>query len=467
MKKIHFIGIGGSGMSAVASIAKAMGYEVSGCETVLELKPNKFTMALQEQGMSVWYERDVGHLDGVDLVCVTPAVNGMKERHLEIVEAEKRGIPVVSWQEFMGRELQKHRKVLGIAGTKGKTTTTTLMGLLLEQAGFDPVVEVGANVAGWNRNYRIGSGQWFVCEADEFNRSFLNYQCDIAVITNIEMDHPEFFRNYDDYLEAYLGFVAKMNAQKSLLIANLDSSGVQELLQRAKIQKDRLITYGKDIDADYQLLSYKYDQSKGHSELIIKRRNNEPELITSALVGEHNALNVLSLIAVAEHLGVSMSAVAEMLIKVQAPERRFEESGQSQSGATLVNDYAHTPASILATIKAAKERYPSKRIWAVWQPHMYSRTKLLLDDFCKALTVADEIIVLPVFASRESCSELAKEITPEFLAREIGHNSYAARSIDDAVDYLNNRTNSDAVVINMGAGDNSRIIDLMKGLSND
>lgn len=467
MKKIHFIGIGGSGMSAVASIAREMGYVVTGCETVLETKPNKFTTALQKQGLLVWYESDLRHLDGIDLVCVTPAVQGMREIHPEIVEAIKKGIPVVTWQEFMGQELQIGRKVLGVAGTKGKTTTTTLMGLLLEQAGFDPIVEVGANVAGWGRNYRIGDGEWFVCEADEFNRSFLNYQCDIAVITNIEMDHPEFFRNYEEYQEAYRGFVEIMKGQQSLLIANLDSSGVQELLQRVKNENDRLITYGKGKDAQYQLLSYKYDQSKCKSEFVIRRRNKEPELITSALVGEHNALNVLSVIAVAEHLGITITVVQEMLENVRAPERRFEESGQAQSGATLVNDYAHTPASILATIKAAKERYPAKIIWAVWQPHMYTRTKMLLDDFCKALIVADEVVVLPVFASRESGSELAKEISAGFLANKIGHNSYAAESLEDAANYLNNRTNSNAVVINMGAGDNSRIIDLMKGKLND
>jgi UDP-N-acetylmuramate--alanine ligase len=328
-------------------------------------------------------------------------------------------------------------------------------------------VEVGANVVGWGRNYRIGYGEWFVCEADEYNRSFWNYQCDIAVITNIEMDHPEFFRDYEEYLAAYQGFVEKMNGQKSLLIANWDSSGVKDLLRRVKIEHERLITYGKGEEAQYQLLSYKYNQSKGSSEFVIRYRDKEPRLIISALVGEHNALNALSVIAVAEYLGISIAAVGKMLANVRAPERRFEEFGQAQNGAILVNDYAHTPASILATIKAAKERYPGKIIWAVWQPHMYTRTKMLLDDFCKALLVADEIVVLPVFASRESGSELAKEISAGFLANKIGHKGYAAESIEDAANYLNNRTNSDAVIINMGAGDNSRIIDLMRGKLND
>lgn len=397
LRHIHFMGIAGSGMSAVAAIAAFQGYQISGCD----LNPDsEYLKDLRKEVKFRFYQgHDTHHLRNVDILTITPAVTSLDPDNPEIAEARKRKIQILTWQEFMGRYLHQGKFVICVAGTHGKSTTTAMIGLILERAGFDPTVEVGAIVPQWRRNFRVGKGKYFVCEADEFNDNFLNYHPDVAVITNIEFDHPEYFKNLASVKKSFNKFVK-----------NLKPGGL--LIRDSKLPKD----------------------------------------LKLQIPGEFNRQNAALAWRVTSHLGIGSEIIHQTLASFKGIGRRFDLKGEYQ-GAKIYDDYAHHPTAIKATIEAARQKFPRQKIWLIFQPHMFSRTKALFSDFVKVFQEikADRVIVTDIFPSREKDTGLvSSQDLVQVIARK---NVEYLGQIEAVAQFLKKNLKRDEVVINMGAGD--------------
>ncbi len=453
MKRIHCMGIGGSGMNAAAGIAHSLGYDVTGCD----VKESEYTSDLVTKNIPIHYGHEESHLSDRELLCVSPAVYYSKAPEMEIGYAKMHEIPIKTWQQFMGEELQAGKKVIAVAGTKGKSTTTSLVGLLLEKAELDPTVAVGASVTEWEKNYRVGKSDYFVCEADEFNNNFLHYKPDIAIITNLEMDHPEFFGSFEEYITAYVNFVAQIT-DKGILIVCLDSPGIVELLKRIDVNRVSVITYGASDDAAYRLHSYTSENRESH---FVITHGDQNLSYVSLLTGEHNALNTVGAVALADVLKIPGTVFDTLLRTFRGIGRRFELICEKNE-IIVYNDYAHTPMSVRAVLKAARDQYRDARIWAVFQPHLYSRTKLFLDEFALSFGDANHVVISDIYASREKDKPIADEIHSQDLVDKIHelnpsiHVRYIG-AVSDVVSSVLSDLKPGDVVVNMGAGDNGII----------
>mgnify|MGYP005855473841 CR=1 FL=1 len=475
MKKIHFMGIGGSGANAAAGLAHGMGYEVSGCD----LKHSVYAHNLERLGIPIQYEHNVDHLSGVDVVCITPALLALKNVPEEFRFAKK-NCKVMTWQEFMGGELQKDKDVIAIAGTKGKSTTTTFVGRILELCNFDPIVQVGADVKEWGQNFRIGRGTQFVCEADEFNNNFLNFVPNIAVITSLSFDHPEYFESFEGYIESFVEFVSQMDRDSSLII-NIDSEGVRQLLSRIDFFHGKIITFGTSDVADYKIEYYEYDFKTGSSRVDLRYFVAEASYVPGGtmsfenvsrfisirlpFVGAHNAMNFIPALIIARSYGVELQKILDLSGSLSLPGRRFDYKG-SLNGAALYDDYAHSPMSVKVALRGAREAYPDKYLIALCQPHMYSRTLSLLDEYRDAFNDADELILLPIYASREEGSDLKDKVNSQMIADVVKMSNDELKvscvtSIEEVVSLLKFRLDEGVVLVNLGAGDNYKITDLL------
>lgn len=421
--KVHFMGIGGSGMAGVALLAKAAGFEVSGCDLSSSSYYRKF---LLKEGIKPQLGHAVSHLQGINLLAVSPAIFAVNPDHPEVIEAKKRRI-LVTWQEFMGKYLQKDKFVIAVAGTHGKSTTTALTGWVLQEAGFDPTVELGAIVPSWDSTIRVGKSKYFVCEADEFNNNFLNYMPGVAIINNIEMDHPEFFQDFVEFLGAFEKFVKRMVAPK-ILIVNEDNRGIQELLLKMKNYL---------MEEEYQVLGYRLGEGfsfpfqKEYQGQIVKQEEERTEFLVNGekfqlkIPGVHNVANSLGVIACALSLGADQDRVKKTLASFENLGRRLEKIGEEKRVA-VYDDYGHHPTAIAATIAALRQKEPGARLWVVFEPHQFSRLKIFKKEFAKALKTADQIVVTKVFAGREKPIE---GVDGQALVKAI--NSSWARYIED------------------------------------
>ncbi|MDO8619696.1 MAG: Mur ligase family protein, partial [Candidatus Daviesbacteria bacterium] len=356
-KNVHFLGIGGSGASAAAAIAESLGFEVTGCD----LNPhNEFTTQFKSAQLSTGHSASHLTSGNVDILAVTPAIYSLDPNNPELREASKRSIKIMTWQQFLGEYLTKDKFVITVCGTHGKTTTTAMIAKMLEDAGLDPTVELGAIVPKWKTNYRIGKSKqnvlsgaegYFVVEADEFNDNFLHLRPDITVVTNIEMDHPEYFKD----LEAVkLSFKKFLLQTKNTIFANLKDFNVAEIIK--VVMKESKITC--------------FDYS-----------NNE-EKFNLKIPGEFNQLNASAAFKVGLMLGIEPEIIKKSLENFTGAARRFEFIGD-YSGAKVYSDFGHHPTEIEKTMEAAREKFPKERILLVYQPHMFSRTKALFADFVK------------------------------------------------------------------------------------
>ena len=350
MKKVHFLGIGGSGASAAAAIAQNMGYEVTGCD----LKPhNEFTTVFKNS--QIFEGHNPNHLENIDLLVVTPAIFSLDPENPELQMAKNKNIPILTWQEFTGEYLAKDKFVIAVSGTHGKTTTTAMIAKVLEDAGLNPTVLLGAVCSDWGGNYRVGSSKYFIIEADEFNDNFLAYKPNIAVVTSIEMDHPEYFKDFDTYKESFKKF---LSSAKEKIIANLSDRGVKEVLA----------FQGETLEAQAKIIDY--------SEKIIDFPLQVP--------GEYNILNASAAYQVGLSLKIEPKKIKKSLMNYQGICRRFECVGEYK-GAEVYSDFGHHPTEIKVTLGAAREKFPDKKITVIFQPHMFSRTKALFKDFVEVL----------------------------------------------------------------------------------
>ncbi len=420
------MGIGGSGISGVARMARDQGFEVTGCDS----EENGITYRLRKEGIPVDIGHDASHLKGVDILAHSPAVFYQNETHPEFTTASKKGIAMI-WEEFMAKYLQKGKYVICVAGTHGKGHTTAMLSLIMEQAGLDPTCEIGANLLNWDKkNYRIGKGEYFVCEADEYREKFLLYKPKLAIVTSIEMDHPDYFKSFDAILKAFVKFSQKAE----VLVINGEDEGCLKLIKELKKlkYKGKIITYKKLTKAQAKL----------------------------KLPGDHMRSDAGAAWVAAKALGVKDTEIKKALENFQGLERRFEYKGEIE-GFKLYDDYAHHPTAVEANIKAARELFPKKRIFVVFQPHMYSRFGVLFTDFVKVLSKADKVVVADVYTKREQGlnKPTAKELALTIQAPKA---TYVGGDLLNVSNFIQRNSQKGDVVILMGAGDITKVSDLLK-----
>jgi len=414
---VHFMGIGGSALAGVAILAKKYGFEVSGCDLA---KETAYSHILAKFGIKYLVGHNVNHLKDVDILAVSPAVLFTTPLHPEIKEAKKRKI-LMTWQEFLGRYLQKNKTVIAIAGTHGKSTITAMIGLMMENGGLDPTVEVGAIVPQWGATVRFGHSKYFVCEADEFNNNFLNYSPGIIVINNLEMDHPEFFKDFNHFLSSFVEFIQRLKEPK-ILIINKEDVGSQKLL--AKMEP--WLTKEKVKVVDFY----------------------RGEIFNLSVPGAHNELNARAAIVCGKELNIDFNKIKSALKNFRGISRRFELIGE-KTGIKVYEDYAVHPTALAATLQAARQKYPKQKIWAVFEPHQYSRLKLFLNDFAKTLKLADEIIITAIYPGREKINPAIKA---EDLAQKIGDKAEYLEDFKKVAEKIKEKAQKGEVIIVFGAG---------------
>jgi UDP-N-acetylmuramate--alanine ligase len=401
MTHVHLIGIGGTGLSAIALVLLESGYTVSGSDR--QLSP--LALRVQARGAQVFAGHRAENVQGADLVVRSSAI---PDDNVEVQAALGSGIPVLKRADFLGELMSQKPGSLGIAvaGTHGKTTTTAMIAWMLTSLGHDPSYIIGGVSANLGSNAHAGSGAFFVIEADEYDRMFLGLRPQIAVVTNVEHDHPDCYPTPADFQQAFLDFAARLPADGTLLACS-DDPGAARLLEQAAAKGTRCLAYASErAEAAYRARDLKPGNSGGYSFEALCQAGEAPKAVRVALQvpGAHNVQNALATLAVADQLGLPLQAAAQALGTFRGTGRRFELRGEA-AGVALVDDYAHHPTEIRATLAAARSRYAGRRIWAVWQPHTYSRTRTLLPEFLGAFADADRVLVTPVYAARETAPQ--------------------------------------------------------------
>jgi UDP-N-acetylmuramate--alanine ligase len=455
---VHFLGIGGSGMTAVAVLAQAAGFKVSGCD----LTPTTYySKILAQRGIEVKSGHAAEHLEGVDWLVVTPAVFDLNADHEEVRAGQDRRI-IMTWQEFMGKYLQTDKFVVSIAGAHGKSTTTAMMGLVLEAAGLDPCVELGAIVKQWGKNVRVGASKYFVCEADEYARSFLHFSPSLIILNNVEMDHPEFFNDYRDFERAFIRFVSQLKWPK-ILVVNEDSQGVRQLLEKMKywlkVNEVKVIGYYFENHYDFpfaaEFQGEIIEQACDQTEFNVRTRDSGwVHEFTLRMPGAHNAANALGVIAAARALNVDFEMIQDALESFSGLGRRFEVAGEID-GIKVIDDYAHHPTAIKAMLDSLRQNYGDRNIWAVIEPHQVSRLRLFWAEFAAALAKADKVIITKIFLGREPKAE---PIDPRLLADQIGREKAAYfEDFETAAQRVCDQAQAGDIVAVFGAGDSYQL----------
>jgi len=443
MEHIHFIGIGGTGLSAIAKVLLEEGYIVSGSDLTL----SSLSDAVEEAGGKVYLGHQAENIRGANVVVRSSAV---PEENVEVQAALKAGIPVLKRAEFLHR-LLKGKEVTAVAGSHGKTTTTSMIAWILSALDKDPSFIVGGVVANLQTNAKAGQGPDFVIEADEYDYMFLGINPSRAVITNVEHDHPDLFPTEEKFRDAFRRFVNKLQPEGVLFLCGEDPGAMQ--LQDELKPNQQLMVYGFQApNRDYIARNLEINNNGGidFEAVAVSDQTLEPVQISLQMPGKHNVLNALAAFAVADQMGLPGNDIARALAEFKGSERRFDIRGEYQ-GILLIDDYAHHPTEIDATLSAARDAYPDRRIWAVWQPHTYSRTQTLFSGFTEAFSKADRVIVLDVFASRE---EKPEDFSTADLVQEINHSDVLfIPEMEKAVEFLQKELSAGDLLLLFTAGD--------------
>jgi UDP-N-acetylmuramate--alanine ligase len=461
MTHVHFIGIGGSGLSAIARLLLESGYTVSGSDRAL----TPFAEDVRKAGATVYIGHHPRNLGNVDWVVQSSAIT---EDNPELLAAKRAGIPVYKRADFLGR-LMENKTGIAIAGTHGKTTTTGMTAWVLSELGRDPSFIVGGVVNNLGVNAHAGNGKTFVIEADEYDNMFLGLKPQVEVVTSIEHDHPDFFPTLESVYRAFEKFVDLLPADGTLIVC-ADDPGAAALIPHARNAGRNIISYGLQSDMTIntplwvQARDVKPNQRGGFdftatSNMASKTASSVK--VSLQIPGEHNVRNALAVFAIIGMLGLSRRKAAQALGQFTGTGRRFELRGEV-NGIRIFDDYAHHPTEIRATLAGARARFPKGRIWAVWQPHTYSRTKTLFLDFARSFKDADEVIVTEVYAAREPEQEFTSaevvSAMPHLSARYI-------KTLPEVTEYLLENLQSGDVVLVLSAGDADQIsTDVLKEL---
>lgn len=452
------MGICGSGAAPIAIIAKNSGFQVSGCDLNAS---GYYKDALSENGIEILLGHDLSHIEDIDILAISPAILDISPNHPEIVEARKRGI-LMTWQEFSSKYIQNEKFLISIAGTHGKSTTTVLMGLVLENGGLDPIVEAGTTFKKWGGGYRLGKSDYFVCEADEFNNNFLNYSSSIAIINNVEMDHPEFFKDIDEVKASFKSFIKKLKGPK-ILIVNEDSLAIGEILfelkQWLKDENVKVIGYYIDNKINFPFHSeYKAElilNAPGYSSFKVLSNHKEYNF-NLGLIGKHNVENSLGVLIAALELGVDVDSIKDSFESFKGIGRRLELIGEVH-GISIFDDYAHHPTAVATTLDSIKLSYPDKKVFAVFEPHQLSRAKLFFNEFAAALEKADRVIITKPFLGREANKNL-EPVDFDLLCSKIGnHKAEHIKTSDEICSKILNEAKSGDIIIVFGAGESYKL----------
>ncbi|HVF29803.1 MAG TPA: UDP-N-acetylmuramate--L-alanine ligase [Pyrinomonadaceae bacterium] len=447
VKRIHFIGIGGIGMSGIAEVLCNLGFVVSGSD----LRKSKNTDRLEAMGMKICEGHAAESVGDAQVVVYSSAV---RPDNPEVMLAKEKGIPVIPRAEMLAELMVLKPYAVAVSGTHGKTSTTSMVATLLAHAGVDPTTVVGGIVDTLGSNAKLGASEWFVTEADESDRSFLMLYPTIAVVTNIDKEHMESYKGMDDVVQCFTDFVNKVPFFGAAIIC-LDDPNVQLIIPNIK---RRRVTYGMTAQADISGHDIRYNDSFG-STFTVWRGTETLGEISLPVPGKHNVYNALAATAVALELEIPFAKIAEAFAGFKNADRRFQFKGEA-GGITVVDDYGHHPTEILATLSAAKNSSGGRRTVVVFQPHRFSRTQELMDEFALAFNNADVLYVLDIYAASETPIE---GITAEVLTdniRKYGHkNATYIGDVETAAAKVAKNLQAGDLVITLGAGSVTRLSD--------
>ena len=436
---IHFVGIGGVGMSGIAEILLNTGYTISGSDLAL----SDTTRRLQKQGATVWQGHTATHMQGADVVVVSAAVAA---ENPEVVAARSQHIPVIP-RAAMLAELMRMKYGVAIAGTHGKTTTTSLVATILTAAGLDPTVVIGGRLNSLGSNARLGQGEYLVAETDESDGSFLLLSPTISVVTTVDAEHLDYYRDLDHIKQAFCQFINNVPFYGCSVLC-LDQPNIQSLVPQ--ITK-RFMTYGMTGQADYMAREVRFTGARSHFEVL--RAGHRLGRFTLNLPGMHNVYNAMAAIAVGVELDVPVRTIAKALEDFSGIHRRFEVLGQ-QDGVTVVDDYGHHPEEIRQTLRAAKSVWPDSRLVVVFQPHRYTRTHFLQQEFFTAFYEADAVLLLDIYAASEApIAGVSSAMLYEGIKRHGHREVYYLQERAQVVPFLRQYIRPGDILLTLGAGD--------------
>lgn len=438
-KNIHFIGIGGISMSGLAEIMLENGYSVSGSD----IHTSEIIDKLIKNGAKVSIPHDGKNVEDADLVVYTAAV---KQDNPEIIRAKELSIPIMDRASFLGNIMKNYSYGIAISGCHGKTTTTSMVSIIFKNARLDPTILIGGELDAIDGNVRVGKSPYFITEACEYVESFLKFHPFVGAILNIEKDHLDYYRDIDHIISAFSKFAALVPKDGCLVVCS-DNKHAMDIARNVECN---VITYGVKNSADYEAYNIVYNDL-GHPAFNVRYKGEELGLFKLNIPGIHNVSNALAAIAIASYAGIPLDIIRNSLTEFRGTYRRFDIKG-TQNCITVVDDYAHHPTEIKATLEAAKQ-FPHKRIWCIFQPHTYTRTKNLFEDFSQAFYGADKVIVTDIYAAREKDNG---EVRPSDLVDEI--NKYSSNAIysndfDNIAYMIAKEANPGDLVFTMGAGD--------------
>lgn len=442
---IHLIGIGGISMSAIAEVLLNHGYRVSGSD----MNDSKILNKLRKHGAEIFIGHDKDNIQKPDLIVYTAAV---KENNPERIKAKELDIPQIDRAEMLGHIMKNYDKAIAVAGSHGKTTTTSLISLILEYSNLDPTILVGGELDEIGGNIKIGGSQHFITEACEYVESFLKFFPFVGIILNIDEDHLDYFKDMDHIKEAFRKF-SNLIPKEGFLVANEDDENIKEILPHVECN---VITYGINSDSNFVAKDILFTK-EGYPIFKVEFNGKDIGTFELSIPGKHNVYNALASIATASILGVDPSNIEAHIKKFKGIHRRFDILGEVK-GCKIVDDYAHHPAEIRATLEAAKN-YPHRKIWCVFQPHTFSRTKALLSDFACSFNDADHVIITDIYAAREiDTGEISSEVLVNMIKESNPNGDIRyMKNFEEISKYIYKNIESDDLVLTMGAGDVYRI----------
>lgn len=453
IKHIHFIGIGGAGMGGIAEVLCNQGYKITGSD----IAKSPMTEHLAKLGIDIYLNHEPTNINGADVVVITSALS---ENNPELLAARTKGIPVVRRAEMLA-ELMRFGQGIAVAGTHGKTTTTSILASIMATAGQDPTFVIGGKLNSIGGNAKLGTGKYFIAEADESDASFLHLNPVIAIVTNIDRDHMSTYGG--DFLnlrKVFVNFLHRLPFY-GMVVLNIDDPVARDIIPELRCQ---VVTYGASSNADYQLVNYQ--QIKGKSNFVVRNNNIDYEL-TLNLPGKHNVLNSIAALAVCKEEGISIADIQKALIEFKGIGRRFQVYNDMKltngKHYTLIDDYGHHPNEISAMLDAISDGWSNRRVVMLYQPHRFSRTRDLFDDFVKVLSKVKVLVLLPVYPASESplpgaCSDDLQQAiikNPNYINQN--NSCYLYSSFDELLDKLSTIVDDQDIVIVQGAGDISKV----------
>ena len=438
-KKVHMVGIGGVSMSGIAEILVNFGFQVTGSNNV----ETETTKKLEKAGIKVSIGHNEKNIIDQDVVVYSAAI---KQDNPELVAAKSKNIPTIERADFLGELTRCYKDTITISGTHGKSTTTSMVSLCFLEALKDPSIQVGADIKQLDGNYKVGNSEYFIIEACEYVESFLKFSPKSEIILNIDNDHLDYFKNFENIKKAFVKYV-KLLPNDGLLVVNGDDKNALNLIEYTNATS---ITYGiSNKNTDFFAVNIVFDNN-GFPEFDVYAKGEFYGRIKLSIPGMHNVLNALACIALCDYYGINLNSIQKALLSFTGANRRFEFKG-TVNGANIYDDYGHHPTEIVATAKALMNKKYNKS-WVVFQPHTYSRTKNLMDDFAKALLNFDNIIILDIYAAREKNTY---GVTSKDLADKIsslGKDALYIPDFNDCVKYLKENLQENDIVITQGAG---------------